>query len=231
MSTLSAALRSSIGAKLVMAITGAGLLLFVVVHLLGNLQVFLGQDALNHYGEKLREYPGLLWAARLGLLVFAVLHIVASLRVSWLNRAARPERYALHTMRETGFAARTMLLSGVLAAGYVVYHLLHFTFRSVHTRYAHLQDAQGRPDIYSMLVGSFQEPLISGAYIVAMVLLSMHLSHGIGGFLQSLGIGHPRYGRGLRLLGPVAATLIAAGYISIPAAVLLGLVRLPPGGR
>ncbi len=228
MTTPTAALRSSIGAKLVMAVTGVGLFLFVIGHMLGNLQVFLGPDALNHYAQKLRSVPGLLWAARSGLIVLVLLHIASSIQVTRLNRAARPERYVRLRHRESSYAARTLMLSGVAIAAYVVYHLLHFTFRSVHTRYVHELD--GHVDVYAMLVGSFQNPVIAVVYSVAMVLVAMHLSHGIGAFLQTLGCGHPRYSKKLRLLGPVTAAVLAAGYIAIPVAVLLGLLRLPPGG-
>jgi succinate dehydrogenase cytochrome b subunit len=224
-------MRSSIGAKIVMAVTGAGLFLFVIAHLLGNLQVFMGQDVINDYGVLLRRVPELLWAVRIGLLLFVLLHIVASIRVSVLNRRARPERYALHRKQETGVAAQTMLWGGLLIAAYATYHLLHFTFRRVNAQYSNLEDAMGRHDVYSMMIGSFQNPVISVTYIAAMIVLGLHLSHGIGGFLQTLGWGHPRYRAGMRRLGPIVATLIAAGYISIPVAVLLGILRLPSGGR
>ena len=222
--------RSSIGAKLVMAVSGAGLLLFVIAHLLGNLQVFLGPEALNHYAQKLRAIPGLLWVFRIGLIVLVVLHVVSSIRVTILNRAARPQRYARYKPQEGSIASRTLFLSGVLIAVYVAYHLMHFTFRSVHKQYVHT-GADGHVDVYTMVIESFQNPAIAIPYIVAMVLVALHLSHGIGGFLQTLGLGHPRYSKSLRLLGPVVATLLAIGYISIPLAVLLGWVTPPMGGH
>lgn len=221
--------RSSIGVKLVMAVTGVGLILFVIGHLLGNLQIFLGPEALNHYAQKLRAVPGLLWGFRLGLIVLVVLHVVSSIRVTLLNRAARPQRYQQYEAQEGSIAARTLFLSGVLIAAYVTYHLMHFTFRSVHTGYVHETD--GHVDVYAMVVGSFRNPAIALPYMVAMVLVALHLSHGIGGFLQTLGIGHPRYSKNLRLLGPVLATVLAIGYIAIPLAVLLGWVALPAGGQ
>jgi succinate dehydrogenase / fumarate reductase cytochrome b subunit len=227
--SLTAAVRSSIGAKLVMAVTGLGLILFVIGHMLGNLQVFLGPDALNHYAEKLRSVPGFLWAARIGLLVFVVLHAVSSVRVALLNRAARPQRYVMHKKQESSYAARTLIYSGILIVAYVVYHLLHFTTRDVHTQY--VQVVNGHVDVYRMVVGSFQNPVIAITYTVAMVLVAMHLSHAIGGFLQTLGFTHPRYSKNARMLGPVLATLICIGYVSIPIAVLLGVVQLPAGGH
>ncbi len=229
MTSIVAAARSSIGAKLVMAVTGLGLVFFVLGHLAGNLQIFQGQDALNHYAEKLREYPAFLWVARLGLLALVIMHIAAAIRVTRLNRSARPERYAMRKPQEASYAARTLMVSGVLIAAYVVYHLLHFTTQDVHAQYAGHVDPQGRHDVYSMVVASFQNPLISSVYVVAMILLSMHLSHGIGSFMQTLGWGHPRYNRTVRLLGPITAVVIAAGYISIPVAVLVGWVDLPGG--
>ena len=222
------ALRSSIGAKLVMAVTGIVLLLFVIFHLLGNLQVFLGPEALNHYAEKLHSVPRLLWILRLGLIVCVLLHILAAIRVAILNRAARPQRYVKLRAQAASWAARTLQLSGGVIAIYVVYHLLHFTFRSVHTE--HVREVDGHIDVYAMVVGSFQEPSIALVYSLSMVLVALHLSHGIGGFLQTLGLGHPRYSKNLRLLGPVLATLLAVGYISIPLAVLFGLVAPPAGG-
>jgi len=221
--------RSSIGVKLVMAVTGVGLILFVIGHLLGNLQIFLGPEALNHYALKLRSVPGMLWVFRIGLIVLVALHVISSIRVTLLNRAARPQRYAQYKAQEGSFAARTLFLSGVLIAAYVAYHLMHFTFRSVHTSYVHVVD--GHVDVYAMVVGSFQNPAIAIPYTIAMVLVGLHLSHGIGGFLQTLGLGHPRYSKRLRLLGPVLATVLAIGYISIPLAALLGWVAPPTGGH
>lgn len=229
MVSLTAAVRSSIGAKLVMAITGVGLILFVIGHMLGNLQVFLGPEALNHYAEKLRSVPAFLWAARIGMFVLVVLHALSSIRVTLLNRAARPQRYVKQKAQEASYAARTLFVGGVLILAYVVYHLMHFTVRNVHTQYIH--EVDGHVDVYAMVVGSFQNPIIAIAYIVAIVVVAMHLSHAIGGFLQTLGITHPRYSVNLRKLGPVVATLIAIGYISIPLFVLLGVVQLPAGGH
>ena len=222
------ALRSSIGAKLVMAVTGIVLLLFVIGHLLGNLQVFLGPEALNHYARKLHSVPRLLWILRLGLIACVLLHILAAIRVAILNRTARPQRYVKLRAQAASWTARTLQLSGGAIALYVVYHLMHFTFRNVHTQYVH--EVEGHVDVYTMVVGSFQQPGIALVYTLSMVLLGMHLSHGIGGFLQTLGLGHPRYSKNLRWLGPVLATLLTLGYISIPVAVLLGLVAPPAGG-
>lgn len=229
MTPLLAAWRSSIVTKMVMAVTGLGLLAFVLGHLLGNLQVFLGPDALNHYSQKLQSMPALLWTARIGLLVFVVLHVDAAFRVVLQGRAARPQRYARFTRQESSYAARSLIVSGLAIVAYVTWHLMHFTFRSVHTQY--VREVDGHVDVYAMVVGSFQNPLIAIPYVLAMVLIGMHLSHGIGASLQSLGLRHPRYGSIQRFLGPVTATVIAAGYIAIPLAVLLGLVELPAGGR
>jgi succinate dehydrogenase / fumarate reductase cytochrome b subunit len=224
-------MRSSIGAKIVMAVTGIVLFLYVIAHMLGNLQVFIGQDAINAYGALLRKVPVFLVVARAVLLASVVLHAISAVSVTRLNRAARPKRYAVRNTLEASYAARTLLLSGILIAVYVVYHIMHFTTRNVNTAYSQLHDAAGRHDIYSMVVGSFQNPLISIAYIVAMILVAMHVSHGIGGFMQTLGWGHPRYGNGTRLVGPIVATLIAIGYISIPVATLLGWIDLPAGAQ
>jgi succinate dehydrogenase / fumarate reductase cytochrome b subunit len=212
-----------------MAVTGIVLFLYAIAHMLGNLQVFIGQDAINSYGVLLRTFPPFLVVARTVLLLSVGLHIIAAIRVTLLNRAARPERYAVRKAQEASYAARTLLVSGVLIATYVVYHVMHFTTRNLNTTYSELHDSAGRHDIYSMVVGSFQNPAIAIAYIVAMVLVAMHLSHGIGSFMQTLGWTHPRYGT--RHLGPVIATIIAIGYIAVPVASLLGILELPAGAE
>ena len=221
-------LGSSIGTKLVMGATGALLVLFVLVHMLGNLQIFLGADALNHYGELLHSLPELLWAFRIVLLAAVVLHIVSAVRLTVQNRAARPERYAKSTPVQVGIAPRTLILSGLVIAAFVVYHLMHFTFMVTHPAFVHLEDAKGRHDVYAMVVAGFSEAPIALFYIVAQILLAMHLSHGIGSVAQTLGFATPRWRGPIDRLGRALAWIILIGNVSIPAAVLLGL--LPRAG-
>jgi len=228
---LSRAAHSSIGAKSVMAVTGLLLILFLIAHMLGNLQVFFGPDLINAYGHKLRTIPGLLWVARLGLLALLVMHMAAAIQVTRANRAARPEKYERQQAQVASLAARTLMWSGAAIFAYVVYHLLHFTGHVVHTQYLRGNDSHGYFDVYSMVVGSFQNPAIAWPYIVAMLLLYSHLSHGVASFLQTLGWAHPRYAEsGFRSIGHVVAGIIVLGFIAVPLGVQLGVVTLQMTG-
>ena len=222
------AVRSSLGKKYVMAVTGLMLLGFVVAHLLGNLMIFAGPEAFNGYAKKLLDLGGLLWIARIILLTAVVLHVVSAVKLSAENRAARPQPYAVKKNVETTYAARTMLMSGIIITAFLIYHLLHFTFRVTNPEISHGLDAKGRHDTYTMVVQSFQIPVISLAYAAAQLFLASHLSHGIGSLFQSLGasdnVWRPRLERGGHLL----AWAIFAGYIMIPVSVMLGWVPLHP---
>jgi succinate dehydrogenase / fumarate reductase cytochrome b subunit len=221
---------SSIGLKAVMGVTGAILVAFVVGHMLGNLQIFLGPDALNHYGQLLRTLPELLWAVRAVLVLAVVLHAAVAVRLTLENRAARGARYGKSRTIAVGIPARTLAWSGAAVGAFVAYHLMHFTFRTTHPEFAHLVDAQGRHDVYSMVVLGFSDPAISSMYVVAQGLLAMHLAHGASSFLQTLGLASPRWQGLASRLGPSLAWIILIGNASIPVAVLLGFLRIQKGG-
>lgn len=221
---------SSIGIKIIVAITGGLLLLFVIGHLLGNLQVFLGQDALNAYGEKLRVFPALLWVVRLGLLAIAALHVTFTIRLALLNNAARPVAYSRKQAIKATLSSRTMVVTGLTVLAFILYHLMHFTFRVTNPAYQTLIDAHGRFDVYSMVVMGFQNVYISGAYIIAMLLLGYHLNHGIASVFQTIGWNTPRTQPFYERLAFVVASLIVIGNISIPVSILAGIVTLPGGG-
>ncbi len=220
---------SSIGAKILMALSGLILFGFVLVHMAGNLQVFLGQDAYNAYAHFLKGLPELLWPARLVLLSAVLLHIFSGLRLAAIDRAARPVAYAQRRYRQASWASRTMALSGLVVLSFLVYHLLHFTLGVTHPADFARRDPAGHHDVYSMLVLGFKNPYVAGAYMVSMALLGLHLSHGVSSLLQTLGFNHPRYNRGVAYIGPLFAALIVVGNISMPLAVLLGWIKLPPG--
>jgi succinate dehydrogenase / fumarate reductase cytochrome b subunit len=222
-------LKSSIGAKMLMAATGLALFLFTVAHMLGNLQVFLGPDAINAYGASLRKTPALLWALRVGLILAALLHIAAAVRLVVLNRAARRDRYVRRNYVWTGYAARTMAWSGVIILAFVLFHLAHFTFLWVRPELTNHLDHYGRHDVYRMVVTSFRDPIVVGTYIVAVALLCMHLSHGIQSTFQSLGLRHPKYTPVIERLGPALAVLLFAGYAIVPVAAIAGWLKLPGG--
>lgn len=226
------AYRSSIGAKLVMAGTGILLLGFVVAHLLGNLQLFAGPEAMNGYAQALRDLGPLLWAARIGLIVVTVAHVATALRLVRQNEAARPVPYVKQATRQVKPQTRLMWTSGLVLLGYVLFHLAHLTWCLIRPDLARaewtLADGRACHDVYSMTVRGFEVWWISAIYVAAMLFLALHLCHGVPSFFQTLGLNHPKYQRALELSGPALATLIFVGYVAIPAAVWAG--RLAPAG-
>jgi succinate dehydrogenase / fumarate reductase cytochrome b subunit len=217
---------SSVGKKMIVAVTGIVLLLFVIGHLLGNLQIFLGPDWINSYAEHLRELGVFLWVIRSFLLLCVILHIAFTISLAIENRRARPQSYVNKEHVKATFASRHMLMSGLIILAFLIYHLAHFTVRVTDPRFALLKaDPLNHYDVYSMMVYGFQNLYVSGFYILGMWLLALHLSHGSSSFFQSLGFNNqnlaPRLARGGRIL----AWLIFAGYTVIPLAVLLGLIQ------
>jgi succinate dehydrogenase / fumarate reductase cytochrome b subunit len=220
-------LKSSIGAKHVMALTGLGLVGFILIHLLGNLQIFVGQNAVNAYAANLKALGGLLWVARGGLIVIFLVHVFSALRLVSMNRAARPVKYkVVHSERST-FSSRVMGMSGLIVLAFLAFHLLHFTFGGgpMSENFNRI-DSFGRHDVYKMTVLGFQEPIVAGAYIVAMLLLCMHLKHGVTSLFQSLGLNHPKYQGLIDMTGPGIAALVLVGNVSMPIAVLAGWVKV-----
>ncbi len=217
---------SPVGAKAIMAATGSLLLAFVLGHMAGNLQVFLGREAINAYGAMLHERMWLLWLVRFGLLAVVLLHITSASLLTLKNRAVRPVPYAKNTPVKASLASRNMYVSGGMVAFFVIYHLLHFTIRATDPSYQALADDAGRFDVYTMVVLGFSNVWVSLSYACAMILLGAHLWHGASSMFQSLGLVHPRYRPLFDNLGPVIACVIVLGNLSIPIAVLSGLVRL-----
>jgi succinate dehydrogenase / fumarate reductase cytochrome b subunit len=212
-----------IGKKVIVAITGIVLFGFVLGHMAGNLQIFLppredGVYRLDHYAELLRANMGLLWAVRLVLLASVVVHIIATIQLKAMALRARPEGYARYTATKSTFASRTMMWTGPMIAAFVIYHILHFT-----TGQAHPEFEPGA--VHRNLILGFQNIFASAAYIVAMVLLGFHLQHGLWSMFQSMGINHPRYNPVFKRFAIAFSVIIVLGNISIPAAVLLGLVE------
>ena len=209
---------STTGKKAVMAVSGCILFLFVVGHLIGNLQIYEGPDKLNRYAVLLRAEPALLWAVRIVLLGMVLLHIWSAIQLAARNIGARPVGYRKKKAAGSSYASRTMYWSGPIILAFVIYHLLDFTFGQVNPHY--------QPgNVYGNVVASFQLIPVAMFYIIAMLLLCLHLYHGLWSMFQSLGIAHPRYTPMLRRGAAVVAALIAAGNISIPVAVLAGWVR------
>lgn len=216
--------RTSLGKKYLMAFTGLILLGFVIGHLVGNLNVFLGPEALNGYAEKLRHFGALLWVARVGLLLALIVHVWTMVVLTAENRRARPVAYQQYAPAATSPAALTMALSGILLLSYLAYHLLHFTFGIAHPQFYGARDALSRPDVYRMVVRSFEVPWISLVYILGMGVLCAHLSHGIASTCQTLGLSTERTRPLIQRTGHVIAAVIFLGYSAIPLAILLGVI-------
>jgi len=212
--------RASIGKKALVAITGAVLFGFVVVHMLGNLQVFSGPEALNGYSHALHKVPELLWTARLILIVSVLVHISVSLSLVKQSAAARPVAYRVKRDLATSYAARTMKWSGPLIAVFVIYHLAHFTWPGVAMGdYRHAAD-----DVYANVVNGFRVPWVVAIYVAAQVMLGFHLQHGAWSLFQSLGLDHPRYHAVRRWVPRGFAAAVVIGNVAMPVAVLAGLV-------
>lgn len=219
--------QSSLGKKYIMSITGFAMVGFVIAHLLGNLQIFLGPEAINRYGHFLQSNMELIWPARIGLLVMIALHIWSAMKLSAENRAARPVAYDNWNPTTASYASRTMLMSGLIIFCFIVYHLLHFTVQVPGINlsgqdFRLLHDARDRHDVFKMMVVGFRQPLVSLFYIVGMALLALHLSHGVSAMFQSLGWKKRSYAPFLNGLAKGVAAFVFIGYTSIPVAILLG---------
>ena len=211
---------STVGKKAVMAVTGIILFAYVIGHLLGNLQIFLpnGRESINHYAAFLHSSEALLWAVRSFLILTIVLHIWSYADLGLRKLKSRPVGYVKKRAVGSTLASRTMYWSGPFIAAYVIYHILHLTTGTVHPAFR-------EGDVYDNVITGFQSYPVAIVYIVAIILLCLHLYHGLWSWLQSLGVNHPRYTPVVRRLAAILAVLIAAGYISIPVSVMTGLLK------
>ncbi len=217
---------SSVGRKMIVAGTGVILILFVIGHLLGNLQIFLGPDWINAYSQHLRDLGPLLWLIRVFLLITVILHIYFTILLAIENRRARPEPYIDRQYVRASWASRHMVVSGLVVLAFIIFHLLHFTARKFNPQFSLLKlDSLNRSDVYSMMVYGFQNVYVSSFYIVGLFLLTLHLTHGSSSFFQSLGLNNQRLTPRLAVGGRVFAWLLFIGYTSIPVAVLLGFIK------
>jgi len=213
-------LASSIGRKVVMALTGLVLFGYVVVHMLGNLQLYLGPAALNAYAVKLREMPALLWGVRGLLLVSVVLHVWAAASLTRTNMDARAVGYRRRRNRESSYASRTMRWSGVILLLFIVYHLLHLTFGTVHPSFVD-------GDVYHNVVSGLQVGVAPLFYVVAMLALGLHMFHGVWSLMQTVGLSHPRYDRLRYAFAAFITAVVVIGNLSFPLAVMTGLLKEP----
>jgi succinate dehydrogenase / fumarate reductase cytochrome b subunit len=219
---------SIIGKKIVMAVTGVILVLFILGHVAGNLKIFSGPEEINAYSRFLREvgypefgYGEVLWLVRSVLLISVFLHIVAAYQLTMINRRARPVDYSERKNVETSFGALTMRWSGVLLLIFVIFHLLHFTLGAIGFapgQFVHLA-------VYQNVVAGFSLWYVAVFYILAMAALCLHLNHGIWSAFQTLGWSNARNQRALQILSKIVSILVFLGFSSVPVAVLAGWVR------
>ncbi len=216
-------LTNTVGRKFLMAVSGFFMLLFVIVHLLGNSTIFFGPSALNTYAEKLHSLGPLVWTFRAFMLAMLGLHVIFGVLLTLENWAANPTKYAVNRKLKANFSSETMIWTGVLLLAFLVYHLLQFTLR-VTPDILPAAVAERPGDVYSMVITSFGHIAISLIYVGAMVVLFLHLKHGIQSFFQSLGMGNDRTLPQFTLAGKVLSALFLLGYSAIPVLILVGFL-------
>jgi len=208
---------STIGKKAVMAVSGLILFGFLIAHMLGNLQFFLGKPIMSHYAETLHANPPLLWTVRIVLLISVILHIWSSVDLALLKKQARPVGYVKRGNVQASLASRTMMWSGPIILAFVVFHLLHLTTGTLHPQFVPL-------NAYDNLINGLRVVPVALFYIVSMILVGMHLSHGVWSMFQSVGFSHPKYTPLIKTFAAVFSWLLIAGFVSIPIAIVAGIV-------
>jgi succinate dehydrogenase / fumarate reductase cytochrome b subunit len=210
--------RSTIGRKIVMAVTGLILVGFVTGHMTGNLLMFKGPEAINAYSRFLHSLGELLWVVRAVLLVSLILHVHSAWTLTRLARAARPAGYATHEVQVSTWSARSMRWGGALLLAFVVFHLLHLTTGTLHPDFM-------AADVYDNVIIGLGVPAVGLFYVVSMAALAMHLHHGVSSLFQTLGVNHPHANPGRRRLAVILSVAVPVGFASIPVAVVLRFFR------
>jgi len=229
--TISAFCGSSIGKKILVAVSGLVLLLFLAGHLAGNLLIYAGPEAINDYAEMLKTllHGTFIWIARFGLLLALVVHVWFTISLTMENRKAR-QHYAHPNTVQATLASRTMIFTGLVIFSFVIYHLLHFTVQVAPKSYQDMTeitaDGYERHNVYEMVYAGFSNPLISGFYILSMALLCAHLSHGFASVFQTFGLRSESTKGLFKFIGVAYALVIFVGNISIPISVMANVV--PP---
>jgi succinate dehydrogenase / fumarate reductase, cytochrome b subunit len=214
------------GKKIIMAVTGFFLAMYIALHLLGNTSFFYGAESMNAYAETLQSLGPLIWLLRLIMFFFLSIHIFYGIQLTLENRAAKAGSYSVVQRRRSTFAARNMIWSGLLIGAFVVFHLLHFTFPVIKAEIfaGRHSDIMGRPDVFTMVALGFRDPVIFGIYLTALTGLGLHLVHGLQSLFQTLGLNNERTEQTLIRAGVIIAAILFAGFISIPLSVFAGLL-------
>lgn len=218
---------STVGRKILMAVTGLLLVGFITVHLLGNLSVFWGADAINAYAKHLHDLGLLVWLFRLVMLCLFAIHITFGVQLYLENKAANPENYAVQKTLVTTFSAKTMVFTGLIILAFLIYHLLHFTVQVTNPAISaqNLPLVDGHLDVFSMVVLSFQKVFIAVVYIIAMIALFLHLSHGVSSWVQTLGWSTGPSQDKVTAIGKIVAIVYGLAYIAIPLFILARIVK------
>ena len=212
---------SPIGGKVIMALSGAMILLFLVGHALGNLLVFSGQESLNTYAYWLQNNP-LLWVFRGSMLLLLILHVVLALRMYLQNRKARPVTYALNKDLQLTYSAKTMIFSGVIIFAFIMFHIAHLTLGWVSPTSLDIDASSRMIDVYSNVVVGFKQPAIAIFYVMSLLIIGLHLHHSIKSLFQTLGFHHENFHQVIDYLAPAMIIILTVGFISIPLAALFG---------
>jgi succinate dehydrogenase / fumarate reductase, cytochrome b subunit len=213
---------STVGRKILMAVTGLLLVLFLCIHFFGNSLIYFG--LINAYGEKLHSLPILVWVSRIGMIILLAVHIFFGIKLTLENWAARPQAYAVKKEMKATVAGKTMIWTGLAIAFFLIYHLLHFTVRLTNPEISSGVDALGRADVFKMITLSFKNILISGAYIAALIALGLHIYHGAQSLVQTFGLNSDKSLSCVENAGRGMAVLLFLGYVSIPVAIIAGLL-------
>ena len=220
--------RSTIGKKVIMAVSGLAMVAFVIGHMAGNLQVFLGPAKLNGYSAFLKSTGELLWVARFGLLAAVLLHVLMAWQLTRIKQTARPIEYAMRQPQASTIASRTMRWGGVLLLVFIVFHILHFTTGTLFafaSRSDALYPAFSASNVYGNVVSAFHMPWVVAFYVVAMLFLMLHLYHGAWSSVRTLGLTRPSHNPLKRRVATVLALIVWLGFTAVPVAVFLGVIR------
>lgn len=229
MNILHALFKTSIGKKVIMAVTGVVLVGFVIGHLVGNLQIFSPPEKINAYAHLLQSLGPALWGIRAFLLLMVGLHIWSAVALTIENKKARGGKgYANQKTLRASYASRTMRISGFIVLAFLIYHILHFTTKTAYGQHLFTVELHGEqvPDVHTMMVLGFQQPLVSIFYLVAIALLSMHLYHGFSSLFQSIGLRTRAWGTCLNRLSAIFCILYFLGNAAIVVSVLSGYIKV-----
>ena len=220
---------SSIGRKILMAITGLCLVLFAVIHLVGNTTIFgwlvgLGIKDINAYAHHLHAFPPMVWAFRAVMLVIVAVHVYFGIQLTVENSGCRQRKYAVKATQKTSFASENMIWTGLLLLVFIVYHLLHFTGKVIPGMEL-VKDAEGTVDVFAMIVAAFKNIVIAVVYAGAMATLFLHLSHGIQSIFQTFGLSNEKCQPGIIKAGMLVALVLFLGYVSVPLTIFLNILK------